>query len=300
MKRIKYVIILFICLIITELRSQELSDEMKNYINNLKTKYKLVNMDDGIIVYRYDYDFSGDGRIDCVLSLLGHEYKVGVFTGLVYFKGENGYYKKIDELFYETGGGEGTIESITVENIIENKLNILVTRWGKNDNNCCPSIEEKYIVTINYNKLISNKKIERRINLGGDIEQPYYAGGLKLKIDKVEFKKEINFGLGKMNADGEYLIINMTIENLNKEEQIISNKMFVVSNREGYRYETAFDLMSAYEIIEKGKTFLLKALPPKIPKKIIMPYEVPNKNDSYYLEINWGYGKNDILKIRLN
>src|SRR5690606_20233629 len=116
-------------------------------------------------------------------------------------------------------------------------------------------------------------------------------GNFKFVVNKSEFIKELKNLFYTKKADGVYLIVYMTVTNMTKENRTLSSSMFNVVDKDEVVFETSDDALNALVLEEPDKVFLFKDIPPRIPKPIIIPFEVPSKT-IYGLKLSGGYGTN--------
>ncbi len=134
--------------------------------------------------------------------------------------------------------------------------------------------------------LFSSIQIQSQYKIGVEFERGYF----KYVVDKIEFKKVVTNGLNSSTANGIYLIVHMTVTNIDKEKSTLTNSMFKVYDSDDYKFETSINAIIAMILNDPNKIFMLKELPPKIPTPIIMPFEVPTQNATYTLEVSGGFG----------
>lgn len=141
----------------------------------------------------------------------------------------------------------------------------------------------------------NEKEIYKLINgkyYSNQRESEFIVGNFKFNISKSEFKKEIGNALYKKEADGVYILVNLTVTNLTKEPRTLSGAMFKVFDDDNYEYGFSNDASGALEL-NKINTFQLIELPPQIPKKGTIVFEVPSKEKSYSLYLPGGVWSNE-------
>ncbi|GIK21412.1 MAG: hypothetical protein BroJett005_08260 [Ignavibacteriota bacterium] len=126
-----------------------------------------------------------------------------------------------------------------------------------------------------------------------------HVGNFVYLVRKIEFKKSVENAFTSHKADGIYLIVYLAVLNTTREARTLSNSMFKVFDSDGYEYETSQNAITILVLNDQDKVFLLKDIPPKIPKEIIMPFEVPTANDSYSLQVSGGFWTGESAKINL-
>ena len=130
----------------------------------------------------------------------------------------------------------------------------------------------------------------------GDV---FYVGKLKYQVNKVEFTKKIENLLTSKLADGIYLIVYLTVINNSRESVSLMSSKFKVLDSENNEFETSQDAISILFLNEKDKAFILKDIPPKIPKELIIPFEVPSSNDVYKLKVSGSFWSDETSFITL-
>ncbi|AFH49061.1 Hypothetical protein IALB_1351 [Ignavibacterium album JCM 16511] len=126
-----------------------------------------------------------------------------------------------------------------------------------------------------------------------------HVGNFVYLVRKIEFTKTVENTFTEQKADGIYLIVYLAVLNKSRESRTLSNSMFKVFDSDGYEYETSQNAITILVLNDQDKVFLFKDIPPKIPKEIIMPFEVPNSNDIYTLQVSGGFWTGETAKINL-
>lgn len=132
-----------------------------------------------------------------------------------------------------------------------------------------------------------------------EIGDEFYLGNFKYCVNRIEYTKEVKNSLTSNTADGIYLIVYLTVTNTTRESRTLTNTMFKVSDSEGYEFETSQNAMIVMILNDLDKVFMLKDISPKIPKEIIVPFEVPNSNDIYKLKVFGGFGTGKTASVTL-
>ena len=140
------------------------------------------------------------------------------------------------------------------------------------------------------------QEITQKSKIGDEI----YAGNFIYVVDRIEYLQKVENVFTSQTADGIYLIAYLTVVNTTRESRTLSSGMFKVFGSEGYEYKVSQNAITILILNDQDKVFLLKDIPPKIPKKIIVPFEVPTSNDEYNLQVSGGFwsgeSKNILLK----
>ena len=240
-------------------------------------------------------DLNGDGKEDLVLKiniLYGTEKWDHLKQYLAVFLFDGKKYKLFDEKEFEPLEHiNGNFAGIELKELRNRNIIVKANWWGKDDSNCCPSISDDLIFNLSQNSLVSNKEIEKKKIQIPKIEDEIEVGNFKFCVNKIEFKKEISNVFSNKKADGIYLLVYMTVINITKESRTLTNAMFKVIDSDEYEFESSVDAINTLVLNEQDKVFLLKDIPPKIPKDIIIPFEVPSQG-IYALELSGGFWTN--------
>jgi hypothetical protein len=132
------------------------------------------------------------------------------------------------------------------------------------------------------------------------IGDEFHLGYFKYRVDKIEYKREVSNGLNSAMASGVFLIVHLSVTNIDRGSSTLTSSMFKVYDSDGYEYDTSQDAMLVMILNDQDKIFMLKEFQPKIPKKIIVPFEVPTQNDIYKLEVSGGFGtgKKSLINLK--
>ncbi|MBK7103825.1 MAG: DUF4352 domain-containing protein [Ignavibacteriae bacterium] len=150
-------------------------------------------------------------------------------------------------------------------------------------------------IVVSFIFIIFTNQVNAQYKLGDEFQLGYF----KYRVDNIEYKKEVSNGLNSFKSNGTLLIVHLTITNLDREPSTLTNSMFKVYDSDNYEFDTSQDAMIVMILKDQDKIFMLKEFQPKIPKKIIMPFEIPTSNDVYTLEVSGGFGTGQKRLIRL-
>ena len=117
------------------------------------------------------------------------------------------------------------------------------------------------------------------------------------RVNGVRYAKSVGNEFMKQTADGIYLIIDLSLKNLDKEEHTIDNSMYKLTDENGTEFESSTDANTALEMDGK-ETLFLKQCNPKIQKKGLLVFEVPEKG-IYDLHLSGGFwsGRTTVVKL---
>lgn len=150
-----------------------------------------------------------------------------------------------------------------------------------------------------------NEKIETKIIEQSDdlvlnkIGDEVHVGNFVYLVRNIEYVKTVENVFNKHKADGIYLIVYLAVLNKSRESRTLANAMFKVFDSDGYEFETSTNAIEILILNDHDKVFLFKEIPPKIPKEIIIPFEVPTSNDTYTLQVSGGFLTGETAKINL-
>lgn len=154
--------------------------------------------------------------------------------------------------------------------------------------------EKEYAKYNTETSMYSERNVEN-FKIGDEV----HVGNFVYLVRKIEFTKTVENTFTEQKADGIYLIVYLAVLNKSRESRTLSNSMFKVFDSDGYEYETSQNAITILVLNDQDKVFLFKDIPPKIPKEIIMPFEVPNSNDIYTLQVSGGFWTGETAKIDL-
>ncbi|MCL6100243.1 MAG: DUF4352 domain-containing protein [Bacteroidetes bacterium] len=255
-------------------------------------------VDEFIVVFRADIDWRDCyGHRDCLVVIENaiHNYK---YSNLV--------------LLYECGK-DCFIDSIKIKNLTNNKLNI---KYISSERNYAEEPNEPHYkqtpheVTCEWhsdfrtlvevpnpsNFDATQYKSERGSSyIGDEVDVGYF----RYKVNSIDFIKKVENSLTSHLADGIYLLVHMTVINTSRESRTLTNSMFQILDTDGVEFETSQDAMTVLVLNDQDKIFMVKEFPPKIPKQILMPFEVSSSNETYKLKLSGGFGtgKTDFITL---
>jgi hypothetical protein len=117
------------------------------------------------------------------------------------------------------------------------------------------------------------------------------------RVNGVRFAKSLGNEFAKQTADGIYLIVDLSLKNMDNEEHTLDNSMFKLTDASGTEFESSTDATTALEMDGK-ETLFLKQCNPKIQKQGLLAFEVPEKG-IYDLHLSGGFwtGKTAVVKL---
>ncbi len=129
----------------------------------------------------------------------------------------------------------------------------------------------------------STKEENHTQEVESSIGKPIQIGNFIYTIQDVSFRKSVGDEFAKENADGIYMLVNLTIKNIDNETHTLDGSLFAVTDKDGTKYEFSTNASTALEMSGK-KTLFLKECQPNITTKGLLVFEVPEKG-IYYLHL---------------
>jgi hypothetical protein len=117
------------------------------------------------------------------------------------------------------------------------------------------------------------------------------------RVNDVYFSRSLGNEFTTQTADGIYLIVDLSLKNMDKEEHTLDNSLFKLTDETGTEYESSNDGNTALEMSGQP-TLFLKQCNPKIQKQGFLCFEVPNEG-VYNLHLSGGFwsGKTAVVKL---
>jgi hypothetical protein len=123
------------------------------------------------------------------------------------------------------------------------------------------------------------------------------VGNFVYKVNGIKYQKTIgDEGYGK-TSDGIYLIVNLSLKNMDSKEHTIDNSLFKLTDADGTEFESSTEADLALEMTGL-ETLFLKQCNPKINKKGYLCFEVPEKG-TYDLHLSGGYWEGSTAIVKL-
>ncbi len=305
------IIILFLIIHMVDFKAQSVSRK-KNEVDKIIAEIIQTVIEEGrkiLPVYKYagdkkviKADINGDNKDDLVVNVNLQSEKIIRDPLLQFFvvmiNGDAGYVNCKVKPFVGYRNFAGYLSRIQLENVKDGKVYLKARRWGLNDPDCCPSIVENYYFQIDNVSLVFNEEIQKYIELSDKIGTVVNLGHFQYRVDDVEFKKQVGGQYLNAQADGVYLIVYLTIINQSRETRTIANGMFKIYSSDGIEYGSASNV-AAVLVTENKNPIVFENLPPRIPKKFVVAFEVPNSYDNYKLKVWGGWGSDEYKEISL-
>lgn len=139
----------------------------------------------------------------------------------------------------------------------------------------------------------STQNTEEESSIGKIINVGYF----EYTVNSVRFKKTIGDEFFGETADGIYLLVDLTIKNIDTETRTLDGSFFAVTDADGIKFEYSINGSTALEL-SGGKTLFMKECQPKIPTKGTLIFEVPEKGE-YYLHLIGNFWGNRSVRVLL-
>jgi len=123
------------------------------------------------------------------------------------------------------------------------------------------------------------------------------VGNFVYRVNGIKFTKTIGKDFVSKTADGIFLVVDLSLKNLDKEAHTLDNSLFKLTAESGNQYESSTEGTTALEMSGIA-TLFLKQCNPSISKQGMLVFEVPQK-DIYDLHLSGGFwnGKTAIVKL---
>ncbi len=138
----------------------------------------------------------------------------------------------------------------------------------------------------------SEGKIEQK-KIGDEIS----VDNFNYRVNWIKYKKTVGGEYSSQTADGIYLIIDLSLVNVDKEEHTLDNSLFKLTDESGKEYESSSDGTTALEM-GGSKTLFLKQCNPNIQKEGLLCFEVPEKG-TYDLHLSGGFWSGTTAVVKL-
>jgi hypothetical protein len=138
----------------------------------------------------------------------------------------------------------------------------------------------------------SDGKVEKK-KIGDEIN----VANFNYRVNWIKYKKNIGNEFSNQKADGIYLIVDISLVNVDKEEHTLDNSLFKLTDDSGKEYESSSEGTTALEM-NGEKTLFLKQCNPNIQKEGLLCFEVPEKG-AYNLHLSGGFWSGTTAVVKL-
>lgn len=131
---------------------------------------------------------------------------------------------------------------------------------------------------------------EGKVKTSGVIHKPgdqVTAGKLNYTVRSVSVKKELGDGNETKASEGQFLILNVMIENLGQEPQLMDVSLFKLKDGQGREFEPMVD---GDQYVNKEKNFLLEDLQPQSSGEGNIVFDLPADASELKLAVSSGIG----------
>ncbi|GIV29815.1 MAG: hypothetical protein KatS3mg028_1545 [Bacteroidia bacterium] len=122
-------------------------------------------------------------------------------------------------------------------------------------------------------------------------------GHFVYRVNGVQFVKSIGNDFLRKTSDGIYVVVDLSLKNLDKKEHTLDNSLFKLTDDSGTEFESSVEGTTALEMAGH-ETLFLKQCNPKITKRGLLCFEVP-ETGVYDLHLSGGFwsGKTTVVKL---
>jgi len=136
------------------------------------------------------------------------------------------------------------------------------------------------------------KVVEKKI--GDEIS----VDNFNYRVNWIKYRKNIGNEYSNQKADGIYLIVDLSLVNVDKQEHTLDNSLFKLTDEQGKEYDSSTDGTTALEM-NGSKTLFLKQCNPNIQKEGLLCFEVPEKG-IYNLHLSGGFWSGTTAVVKLS
>ena len=127
---------------------------------------------------------------------------------------------------------------------------------------------------------------------------PVQIGNFAYQVNDFSFRKSIGNEFMRETADGIYLLVDLSIKNIDDESHTLDNSLFSITDLNGNKYEYSTNASTALEM-SGYKTLFLKQCQPNIVTRGVLVFEVPQK-DKYYLHLVGSFWGTKSVRVLLS
>ncbi len=127
---------------------------------------------------------------------------------------------------------------------------------------------------------------------------PVQIGNFVYQVNDFSFRKSVGNEFMQETADGIYLLVDLSLKNIDNESHTLDNSLFSITDLDGNKYEYSTNGSTALEM-SGGKTLFLKQCQPNIATRGILIFEVPQK-DKYYLHLVGSFWGTKSVRVLLS
>ncbi|MDE7073612.1 MAG: DUF4352 domain-containing protein [Odoribacter sp.] len=105
---------------------------------------------------------------------------------------------------------------------------------------------------------------------------PVQIGNFVYQVNDFSFRKSVGNEFMQETADGIYLLVDLSLKNIDNESHTLDNSLFSITDLGGNKYEYSTNASTTLEM-SGYKTLFLKQCQPNITTRGILIFEVPQK-----------------------
>lgn len=159
-------------------------------------------------------------------------------------------------------------------------LSIIGSLLGNNDNSSSTTEPTKQASE----QAQQPKAEEKKVFAAGDVVT---VGKFEYKVNGVSSTKVLNSVLGDKTTDGKFLIVDVTVKNLDKEQRMFDSSMFkVLANGNTFEADATLDMY----VNDNNTMMFLEQVNPQMSRTGKIVFEVPADISSPILEVSSGVG----------
>lgn len=136
-------------------------------------------------------------------------------------------------------------------------------------------------------------------NVAVALNEEVRVGNFVYQVEPPRFKKKLGNDFVSKTADGIYLLIPISINNVSNKEKTLDGSMFKLVNQTGTEYRHSTEGSTAFTMAG-GETIFLKQCQPNIPTSGVLVFEVPDEASKYLLQLSGGFWSGKTASVALN
>lgn len=127
---------------------------------------------------------------------------------------------------------------------------------------------------------------------------PVQIGNFSYQVNDFSFRKSIGDEFYRETADGIYLLVDISLKNVDTDSHILDGSFFSITDLKGTQYDYSIDGATAIEMLGR-KTLYMKQCQPNITTRGVLVFEVPQRG-KYYLNLVSGFWGTKSARVLLS
>ena len=123
-------------------------------------------------------------------------------------------------------------------------------------------------------------------------------GNFSYQVNDFSFRKSIGDEFYRETADGIYLLVDISLKNVDTDSHILDGSFFSITDLKGTQYDYSIDGATALEMLGR-KTLYMKQCQPNITTRGVLVFEVPQRG-KYYLNLVSGFWGTKSARVLLS